>query len=136
MYAKADQVADVANEAKKHAAKAAIRYLIYNTPVDESTALSNWVASLGGGLTVFPLPAYVLGKAGSTKGASAGEAWEAAVATIALAKPGEPIYLSNVVPYIGELNRGSSSQHPGGFDRIAVNVGKASLRGFRYNWNR
>lgn len=135
MYAKADQVADVGNEAKKHAARAAARYLIYNTPVDESTALSNWVVSNGGGLTVFPLPAFVIGKAGSTKGASAGQAWEAALANIALAKPGEPIYLSNVVPYIVALNTGTSSQHPGGFDRIAVNVGKASLRGFRYDWN-
>lgn len=133
MYAKADKVADAGNEAKKHVAKSIVKYLVNITPVDTSQALSNWQAS-NGGLVVFPVRAFYLGQAGSTQGQSADAAYEEAAAIIALAKPGEPIYLSNVLPYIRRLDDGSSTQHPGGFVRASAIVGRLSLRDFKYDW--
>lgn len=135
MYARADKVASVGNEAKKHVANAIVRYLVNITPVDTSQALSNWQAA-DGTPKQSSISAYFVGFAGSTQGASAQEAMEVAAQVIALAKPGEPIYLSNVLPYIKRLDEGSSSQHPGGFVHASVIVGKLSLRDFNYDWNK
>lgn len=133
MYAKADKVASVGNEAKKHVANAIVRYLVNITPVDTSQALSNWQAR-DGFPVAFPISAYVQGIGGSTQGASAQAAIEEAAHIIALAKPGQPIYLSNVLAYIKRLDEGSSTQHPGGFVHASTIVGKLSLRDFKYDW--
>lgn len=133
MYAKADKVASVGNEAKKHVANAIVRYLVNITPVDTSQALSNWQAR-DGFPAAFPIQAYVKGFHGSTQSQSAEQAIEEAAAIIALAKPGQPIYLSNVLAYIKRLDEGSSTQHPGGFVHASVIVGKLSLRDFKYDW--
>lgn len=133
MYAKADKVASVGNEAKKHVANAIVRYLVNITPVDTSQALSNWQAR-DGFPVAFPIGAYSVGIGGSTQGASAQAAMEEAAHIIALSKPGEPIYLSNVLPYIKRLDEGSSTQHPGGFVHASTIVGKLSLRDFKYDW--
>lgn len=134
MYEKAGRAADAGNEAKKHVAIEIVRYLVNITPVDTSQALSNWQASAGA-LVVFPVRAYVLGQAGSTQGVSADKALAEAKEIIATAKPGEPIYLSNVLPYIRRLDDGSSTQHPGGFVKAATIVGRASLSNFKYDWS-
>lgn len=134
MYEKAGRAADAGNEAKKHVATEIVRYLVNITPVDTSQALSNWQASAGA-LVVFPVRAYVLGSGGSTQGASADKALAEAKEIIATAKPGEPIYLSNVLPYIRRLDDGSSTQHPGGFVKASVIVGRASLGTFKYDWS-
>lgn len=133
MYARADKVASVGNEAKKHVANAIVKYLVNITPVDTSQALSNWQAR-DGSPVLSSIGPYVPGVAGSTQSASAQEAMEVAAQIIALAKPGEPIYLSNVLPYIKRLDEGSSSQHPGGFVHASTIVGKLSLRDFKYDW--
>lgn len=133
MYAKADKVASVGNEAKKHVANAIVRYLVNITPVDTSQALSNWQAR-DGSPVLSSIGPYVPGSAGSTQSVSAQAAMEAAAQVIALAKPGETIYLSNVLPYIKRLDQGSSSQHPGGFVHASTIVGKLSLRDFKYDW--
>lgn len=133
MYKRADEVGQVANEAKKHAATAIVNYLIGITPVDTSQALSNWQAENSNPAAV-PIKAYFEGSRGSTQGSSSQKAMEEAAQIIALAKPGQPIYLSNVLPYIKRLDEGSSSQHPGGFVHASVIVGKLSLRDFKYTW--
>lgn len=133
MYAKADKVASVGNEAKKHVANAIVKYLVNITPVDTSQALSNWQAR-DGSPVLSAIGAYSPGFMGSTQSASAQAAMEAAAQVIALAKPGETIYLSNVLPYIKPLDQGSSSQHPGGFVHASTIVGKLSLRDFKYDW--
>lgn len=85
--------------------------LIYKTPVDTSTATSNWQVGL-------MLPemgtryAYFYGDEGSTAAASRGAAYAAARAAIAPRMAGTRIYISNNVDYIVELNRGKSSQQP------------------------
>lgn len=133
MYAKADEVSSVGNKAKQHVANAIVRYLVNITPVDTSQALSNWQAR-DGFPVAFPINAYVQGIRGSSQGASAQQAIEEAAQIIALSKPGEPIYLSNVLPYIKRLDEGSSTQHPGGFVNASVIVGRLSLRDFKYDW--
>lgn len=133
MYKRADEVGHIGNEAKKHAARAVVNYLINITPVDTSQALSNWQAGNNKGVSTSILP-YFAGVGGSTQGSSSAKAIEEAAAIIALAKPGQPIYLSNVLPYIKRLDEGSSTQHPGGFVHASVIVGKLSLRDFKYDW--
>lgn len=133
MYKKAGEVAQVGNEAKKHAARAVVNYLINITPVDTSQALSNWQADNNQKITTSIKP-YFAGERGSTQGSSSAKAIEEAAAMIALAKPGQPIYLSNVLPYIKRLDEGSSTQHPGGFVHASVIVGRLSLRDFKYDW--
>jgi len=133
MYQRADKVGQVANEGKKHAARAIVRYLVNITPVDTSQALSNWQARNDFPVS-FPISPYFSGQGGSTQGQSAEAAYDEANAIISRAKPGEPIYLSNVLPYIKRLDEGSSTQHPGGFVHASVIVGKVSLRDFKYDW--
>ena len=134
MYAKASKAADAGNEAKKHVATEIVRYLVNITPVDTSQALSNWQAS-NGALIVFPVRAKVLGEGGSTQAVSAAKAFAEAQGIIEAAKPGQPIYLSNVLPYIRALDGGSSTQHPGGFVKASVIVGRLSLSNFKYDWS-
>lgn len=135
MYSRAGEVGQVANEAKKEVARTIVRYLINITPVDTSQALSNWQAR-DGFPVAFPIAPYFAGQLGSTQGASAEKAISEANAIIAKAKPGEPIYLSNVLPYIKPLDEGSSTQHPGGFVHASVIVGKLALRDFKYDWKK
>lgn len=95
----------------KKVALEAITYLAYNTPVDTSKALSNWVVGYGEPARVIFEP-HIPGKGGSTKEQSAS-------ATVALnakllerrRKPGEKIYISNSLPYIKRLNAGHSPQN-------------------------
>jgi hypothetical protein len=133
MRGKAARVKDYGNAAKQHVAATAVRHLVNITPVDTSQALSNWQVGLGFP-AVFPVSAYFEGKGGSTKRQSAGAAYDEALAVINLSKPGQPIYLSNVLPYIQALDGGSSTQHPGGFVRASTIVGIASLRSFKFDW--
>lgn len=99
------------NSIIKESALALSFSLIYKTPVDTSTAASNWQVGL-------MLPelnartAYFYGDEGSTAAMSRGAAYAAARAAIAPRIAGTRIYISNNVDYIVELNRGKSAQQP------------------------
>lgn len=97
--------------------------LIEHTPVDTSEAESNWQASLGGPPAA-ALPAIVPGSRGSTAEESATEARAHVARALADTKPGEVVYLSNLAPYIEDLNVGSSSQEPAGFFERGVRKGE------------
>jgi hypothetical protein len=127
----ADDVPDAANELKKKAAEAMLVQLVNDTPVDESVALSNW--QIGNNRPVgAEIPAYAPGKAGSTAATSRAAAIAEGRQRIALAKPGEPIYLSNLLPYIRRLNSGWSKQAPAGFVEAAVMVGRNIIQTVRF----
>jgi hypothetical protein len=100
--------------------------LVNVTPVDTSQALSNWQVSL-----VSPvngsIPPYVPGEGGSTQGISAAAALAEARAMLKTKKPGQVIYISNVLRYIQRLNDGSSKQAPAGFVERAVLLGRRYL---------
>jgi hypothetical protein len=93
------------------------------TPVDTSKALSNWRVSLNQ-RTVLAIPPHTLGKAGSSQEESIKATIDAAKLVLAAKKPGDVIWISNVLPYIQRLNDGYSAQEPAGFVERAVLIGR------------
>lgn len=107
------------------------------TPVDVGEALSNWIISLDAP-SVETIPAF----APSPKGRVKDGKWQhavdpvvtaqnnlpsvlsAATAVLAGRVPGQPIYISNNLPYIQKLNEGSSEQAPAGFVDRAIILGR------------
>lgn len=101
------------------------------TPVDESTAMSNWQVGV-----VSPKRSYIkafsIGKAGSTAGTSRGNVMVAALAALRSRKVGQEIYLSNNAPYIRRLAyEGHSKQSPPGWVEGAVLIGSKLVRSAR-----
>lgn len=111
------------NELKIQAATKMLEYLVRETPVDTSEALSNWQIGVGRPVNS-ELPPYAKGKFGSTRGTSQGAAIHVGTQKLLTAKPGQAVYLSNLVPYIRRLNNGYSKQHPGGFVEAAILIGR------------
>ena len=125
---KIEAIEKAASQSAKDAAMAVITDLAFVTPVDTSQALSNWVVTLDSPAN-HSIPAHSYGFGGSTKGVSAGETISLAVAVIAQKKPGQPIYITNNVEYIDNLDKGSSKQFSGGFARRSeVTASKAFER--------
>lgn len=123
LEAKADAIKEDTNDAKIGAATAMLDYLIDATPVDESTAESNWQIGVGRPV-MSEIPAYAVGKAGSTAGISAAAAKAAGREALKSVRPGQAVYLSNLLPYIRRLNAGSSKQAPAGFVEGAIVIGR------------
>jgi hypothetical protein len=97
--------------------------LIAHTPVDITTAASNWQTSLNAP-ALFDLPAIYPGSRGSTAAASRSAALAHVLRGMTDKRPGEKIYLSNLTPYIIDLNNGSSKQEPPGFFERGFLVGE------------
>lgn len=114
MRKRADVIETSASEIAIAGTKAMLEEMVYVTPVDTSQALSNWQVNLNNPAPD-ELPPYYPGEKGSTRGSSAREALEEGFRELTYKKPGQPIYLSNLVDYIKKLDEGSSSQFPGGF---------------------
>lgn len=123
MDARAGKLAEQSHKRAIRVATAILRDLVYRTPVDTSTALSNWQVGIGTPVAseIFP---YYFGTKGSTRAPSAQAAYAAGVAKLQSKKPGETIYISNLTDYIKQLNEGSSLQAPAGFVERAVLVGR------------
>lgn len=85
------------------------------TPVDTGWARANWVPNIGSPVT---------SPAGSREQAEKGvlpSAQQAGIAAMLSYKSSKgPVFISNNVPYILPLDRGSSKQAPKGFVRRAV----------------
>lgn len=96
--------------------------LAFRTPVDTSRALSNWIVTLGAESNK-KIDPHVWGFKGSTHHESAAETYSAAVSVLAKKKPGQPIYISNNVDYITELNEDHAQA---GFVERAVLLGRKS----------
>lgn len=87
------------------------------TPVDTGWARANWIPRIRDPVTA---PVGARPPSGQTfVDTGAQEAGKAEVATGYRIDLG-PIYVSNAVPYIGELNDGSSKQAPAGFVQAAI----------------
>lgn len=111
------------SEGATNVALSVVTDLVWNTPVDTSNAVSNWVVSLDVPSRT-EIPPHTLGSFGSSHYASATEAINAAQRILRTKKPGQKIYISNNAPYIRDLNAGSSKQAPAGFVERAVIVGR------------
>jgi hypothetical protein len=118
----------LASDVAVQAALVVMADLSERTPADVGTALSNWQVTLDTPASEI-IPAY----APSPKGKVIKRVWTHAVdplATIAAnapsvmdnarsvlshKQPGQPIFITNNMPYIQLLNSGSSEQAPAGF---------------------
>jgi hypothetical protein len=127
MRNRAKRVETIGNDLKILTSEAMLKELVNVTPVDTSAALSNWQVGVGSPPIVVT-PAYVQGSRGSSKGASAARALDIGNALIATVKPGQPLFLSNSIAYIGDLNRGTSPQFGGGFIARALIVFRLELQ--------
>ena len=98
------------------------------TPVDEGRARANWQTSIGSALSGL-VGAFPQGKKGSSGGAAAAQAINQAVTTMTQYKRGgQDVYISNNLPYIERLNKGSSKQAPAGFVEAAILAGLNAIR--------
>ena len=102
--------------------------LIKTTPVDTGWARANWIPEIG--------HAYS-GTAGSRESAESGsvdsapqQAGTAKIATTYKLDFGK-IFITNNVPYIVDLNDGSSAQAPTGFVQLSVARGIGKVKGIR-----
>lgn len=139
-----------ANALKQQAARTVNFGLLQDTPVDTGLAVSNWQVNLDAAATE-PRPAFVPSPEGKTshkKGVSSrvhvADPEAVRQANIALAlplanetidssSPGQPIHLTNVLPYIKALDEGHSAQAELFVDRSIIRaenlVSRASLLG-------
>lgn len=127
MRKRAAVVETMGNTLSQAGTQAMLETLVEVTPVDTSAALSNWQVNLNNP-PADELPPYFAGSHGSTRASSGQEALTEGTAEIERKKPGQTIFLSNMVPYITRLDEGSSSQFPGGFVPRALLVFRLAMQ--------
>ena len=113
----------VTNNLSLEAAELILNDLLSVTPVDSGKAISNWQVTLDTPPQE-ALPAYYPGKQGSTQVICQTAALEAAQAVLKAKRPGQTLYISNVLPYIRRLNDGYSGQAPAGFVERSILLGR------------
>lgn len=131
------QVVNSASRLVRGAAKVTLRSVVLATPVDTGVARSNWRVGIGAPATAV-IGAYAPGKKlglGETSNARA--AIIAGNARIKLARGVSgvglktAIFISNNVPYIDSLNKGTSTQASKGFIQTAALEAELFIKGFR-----
>lgn len=127
MNARAEKLDTLASDEAVVVALDIIGALAVKTPVDVTTALSGWQIALGAPAAA-RRNAFYPGEKGSTFNASLRATIDDARVALSAKKPGQPIYISNLEPYIRRLNTGYSNQHPGGFIEAGVIVGTQNFR--------
>lgn len=124
------RVSAIGNRATKQAAIVALEYLVNNTPVDTTQALSNWRVGIGGPVQGI-IPARVRGIAGVTRSASAAVTIAEGRQRINSRKPGQPIHITNNLRYIEGLNNGTISNQASGFVQGAIVRARVHLNNMR-----
>ena len=124
---RAGELDDIGNDKAIMAGIAVVRELAFRTPVDESTAVSNWRVGIDKKPTA-PVVAHYVGSQGSTRFQSAEKTISEAIGILKTKKPGQKIYISNSLSYLPELNDGSSDQAPAGFVEASVMVAKQIVK--------
>lgn len=116
----------------RRVALAADQALVSGTPVDTGRARSNWIVQLNSaaGDDIDP---YVPGAHGSTEAQNTQAALDQGEAVISGYVSGRDlsIHITNNVPYIGELNAGSSAQAPANFVEQALSEAVAAVNSSR-----
>jgi hypothetical protein len=110
----------------KEVVKAAHYEVVSSTPVDTGLARSNWIVSAGTPVSLV-IPPYSPGsRLGVAESQNAAAAISAGQEVIDGTSPNvTTYYVQNNVPYIGELNAGSSKQAPALFVEKGVQAGMA-----------
>ena len=124
----AQQVEDNSHTMMRKTVITVVSAISLRTPVDEGRARANWQTTIGhaaGGL----VDAFPKGTRGSSGTAAAAQAINQAVAEMGRYKRGgQDVYVSNNLPYIERLNKGSSKQAPAGFVEAAILAGLNAIR--------
>lgn len=119
MRFRADELEKNANRTVRKVALAADQAIVVATPVDTGQARSNWLVSL-----LSPradtIPPYVAGMGGSTGAQNVIAAQAQGASVIGTRQPGQDVWISNNLPYIGRLNNGFSAQAPANFVQAAA----------------
>lgn len=121
---------DLDNRVNRFAQEMVIQIVIAlanSTPVDTSTALSNWQVQVGSPVVSDREP-FFPGRTGSTRRSSIQATIADARRVVQAKTPGTPIYITNVLPYIVPLNRGTSRQAPAGFVEVGTLRGRELAR--------
>lgn len=127
----ADSVEEAGGQALRECSLAIDQTVVMATPVDTGTARSNWQVEVGSAPEGV-VGAFAPGEGGSTGAANASAAIAQGQATIAQAKAGDEVHITNNLPYIEPLNQGHSAQAPEGFVEEAIQVGVTAIRGVRF----
>lgn len=107
------------NTLKIKTAQLVIFELIMNTPVDTSTALSNWIVNISKPNSR-KIKAHSFGTKGSTYSYSSNTAYLIGFTIIRQVRVGEVIYITNNIDYIQLLNEGYSNQAEVGYIENSV----------------
>lgn len=122
------------NERKKMVTEWLVFDLTAITPVDESTALSNWQVGNGRPITT-EIRAHVPGEGGDTQPESAEVANNIARMKLKKTRPGQTVFVSNNAGHIVQLNNwGTSTQAPRYFIEMAVNRNIERLKRTKFKW--
>lgn len=115
------------NKLVRQVALLADQTIVLATPVDTGRARSNWIVSVGC-TSVNTISPYSEGKAlGLAETVNAQGAIAQGVSAVSSRKPGQNIFISNNLSYIGDLNNGTSLQAPKNFVKIAVHAAVAVI---------
>jgi len=117
------------NKKTKSVARAIDTLLVKAMPVDVGRARSAVVVTVGEPSFVETTQAYVPGTKGSTSGANTQAAIDQAESALATRQLGEEIHININIPYIDDLNRGSSPQASPGFIQQAIADGVSTESG-------
>lgn len=99
--------------------------VVQGTPVDTGRARSNWIVQINAAA-----PGEVSSGSFDRSGQGAISQGQGAIAGFKVRKD-RSIHITNNVPYIGQLNDGSSAQAPANFVQAAVAAGAAAVRSSR-----
>ena len=111
------------HEVVKNTTKAYLLTAADMTPVDTSAAVSNWRIGIDSAPSGWIAP-HVPGKFRSTALESFNATIAAGFAIIDSSAPGNELHITNNIPYIGDLNDGTSTQAPGGMTATAELVAR------------
>lgn len=128
MEQRADNIVKNANNVKKQVATVLVETLAYTTPVDEGVAVSNWLVGVNEPRTE-TIPAHNPGVSRSTRPENIRATIGNAKAIIDTVMPGDVVHVSNSVPYIFDLNRGTSGQAPNGMTKQSIAKAKTIIKG-------
>lgn len=136
MRRRARSVETNADKLVKECALTILQEVAVDTPVDVGTAKSNWQLNVESPATD-TIPAYSPGRKGSTGTQNAREAYDVGKAKLNSYRHSNAVHITNNVPYISELNSGSSRQAPPGYvqDAVLESIGKIQQAGFTITTN-
>jgi hypothetical protein len=125
MRDKANRVEPEVARLVKAAAISVVTEVARDTPVKTGQAGSNWLTNIGA-----PFPYFIADESGARR-------WTDSVAFAKSAltnyKADTAIHITNNVPYIAELNRGTSRQAPKLFVQMAVLRARYTFRAIKIN---